>query len=642
MADSSAALAKALKGLGQTHTLGFFFFIAVAFHLADVFLGRMGTHALNDVFFMVVYFFMGLWGGLGGLFSQEHATFIERWRVTAYLWVMGALAVVIPLLAYRLLTGFQFSNSVITFVLVFAPIYPLILFFQRGEEIGWGATFIKWYIVIWVIVLVFSNPTWFQSASASTAQLLGVTPDQVTVSPGAFLLAQGQRVVTGVQNLVVTTKNTTQQQINFATGDAFTARVDQNAKEKLGVTVNDLQLTQPTFSANDRVGVFTTLTAQTLEEPLKILVDCTAKDAQGNAIAVEKRHALHPDTSQTPIEVAQQETVDIDCDWNPATFEAGKGATITVATDFTMKTLSYLKTYLMDRDRLRELRNSKIDPFQQYGITDRTPVAIYTNGPVSIGMGFSTPPVGIDVNADEFSATLGITLTNTWPGQIKNLSTVYVLVPKGFQLAELTGIDASIKPARCLDLPKISDWCDDALTNLYILKPTINPVDTQKAVTLRARLTAGKSDYEKLLGSTPISTKYFKAAADYTYRIEKSYGITIQGNPAGTTGTANQKISLVSSPSVTPNPTDATITFTTDIASATEVKYCQGANTASCTTLSTSSAPTAVTQHTHVLSGLTPSALYTYDLFAYSSACPSGKCKLNDQPYTFATTSSMP
>lgn len=625
----------------KTHNLSFFFFIVVLVHLADVFLGRMGTHQLSDVFFMVIYTLLALWGGFGRLFGGDGEPFIARIKYVLYLAVIGALAVYIPLIAYKLFDWFSAGPTITTFVLVFAPIYPLMLFFQRGDDIGWGNKFMKWYIVIWLLVLIFSNPQWFTAASQNTANLLGITQDSVTVTPGAFILGTFKGAYEGVLNLINATRTSTQKQIEYATGDAYTARVDQKAKTQIGVKLDSLQTTQATYPISGQVGAYTRLTAQTLDEPLKITVTCSGVNTAGGSVVAPR--TISP---TTVVEIAQEEALDIDCDFNGGAFQPGS-ATIKVTADFTMKTLAYLKTYFMTRDRLRELRNAKIDPFTQYGITDRNPVTIYTSGPVSIALGFSgTPPIGIDTTVDEFTGTLGMTITNVWQGKIKSLNTIYVLVPRGFTVTELTGVEAQIVKTNCVDLPTISDWCDDSIANLYTITAPggfSTTLDTQPSITLRMRLRAPQSEYERILGTTPISTKYFKAAADYTYSMVAERGVTIVGTTGGSGGgTASQVVTLIGVPAVDAKSTTANVTFETNVASATEMRYCQGTNTASCAKLIISSAPTSATKHAHFIQGLLPNAFYAYDLYGFSTACPSNKCKLNDAALTFQTTASDP
>ncbi|MBI4145020.1 hypothetical protein HY493_02335 [Candidatus Woesearchaeota archaeon] len=615
--------------------VGMFFMLVLLVHLIDIFLGRMGAKTASPMLLLILYVVILPFIGALGPFRKD--TFWHSAKPFIYLVVLGAISYGIPLAVYNYLQPLNLDETLITAILLFAPFYPFWIYFTHYEDLGkWVRRSMNTYITIWVILLIISNPAWFQGFSEDTKRYLG--QDSYSVSPGALILAQAKKAWVGaVQFYNASTTQPKQflnQSIQQATGDAYTARVDKNAKLKLGVTIDDLKTTQASFSTTDRTGVFTTLSATTIEDPLLISIDCTAKDPKGSVISPDKRR-VSPDTKEQAVEVLQEETLDIDCDFEPGALPVGRN-TLTVAAQFEATTLSYVKTYLMDRERLRELRAAKIDPFQQYGITDRAPVTVYTSGPVSIGMSFGTPPIGLDATQDEFVGTLGITLKNELGGKIMNLSKLAVFVPQGFQLTEISGIAATFSKARCLDIA--ADWCDDSVSNLYIIDLTDPaPVEPGKSLTVRARVRAHRTDYERLLGATPISTRFFKTAAIYTYRLEKSITIDVKAATTGTPGAvAAEKVVLVGSPIVDPLANEANISFVTNVASASEVKYCQGSSTATCT-LTTSSIPTPTTIHVHHLDGLQSKTRYAYDLYGFSSACPNNRCKLGDQSYTFDT-----
>jgi 3D (Asp-Asp-Asp) domain-containing protein len=72
---------------------------------------------------------------------------------------------------------------------------------------------------------------------------------------------------------------------------------------------------------------------------------------------------------------------------------------------FPFVTKSYLKTYFMDTNRFRDMKRQKIDPLSYYKITDRKPVAIYTGGPIMIGIGIQDElPLKIDVSSGSTSS----------------------------------------------------------------------------------------------------------------------------------------------------------------------------------------------------------------------------------------------
>ena len=616
-------------------SLATFFTLLILFHFIDIMFGRLAgdnQYVPNVVILMLYIIVLPLVGALGAFKSEQHGKTLKAY---IFLIVMGAFSWLIPFLAFRLISDAGLSKHLVMTVIMFFPVYPLLIFFTHEEQLGRFWKLFMWaWLVAWLLSSIYANPEIFQSAADATLQF-GGTADG---NPVETLKTQYLRTKDGIVRLWTGTAAKPRQFLNesiaFATGDAYTARVDRNAKTDIGVTLGDIQLAQPTFTTADRVGYFTTIEAQTIETILKLRVNCTAKDDKNKLISSSLLETISPDTSKEPIEIAQQETIDVDCVYRAGAIRPGR-PTLTVGAEFDTFTLSYLRTYFMDRDRLRELRSAKIDPFKQYGIKDRKPVTIYTDGPISVGMGFSTPPVGIDTDSDEFTGTLGITIKNVWPGQIKNVSFIAVFIPKGFSMTELGG--GKVTQVRCSDL-EVPDWCDDTTSNLYKIELDISSaIPKEKSITARARLKAPRSEYDTILGTTPISAKLFKAAVSYTYLLEKSRTVVVKGAEAGTIAPTTQVVKLESGPTISEKTgNNAVISFTTDNPAPTEIKYCRGASVATCSPLINSN-PSVKKEHSYNITGLLPNALYSYDIFAFSTACANGRCKLGNQQYTFTT-----
>ncbi|MBI2208668.1 hypothetical protein HYU50_04180, partial [Candidatus Woesearchaeota archaeon] len=110
--------------------------------------------------------------------------------------------------------------------------------------------------------------------------------------------------------------------------------------------------------------------------------------------------------------------------------------TITTFADFNFETLAFLKVYFMDRERLRAMTRENLDPFQEFGIKDKKPVTIFTNGPAAIGMETTSPLIGVGESYITFP-TLSMSIQNNqgWQGRIKKFEEVILLLPKGVGIA---------------------------------------------------------------------------------------------------------------------------------------------------------------------------------------------------------------
>jgi hypothetical protein len=558
--------------------------------------------------------------------SEQHGQTLKSFIGLA---ILGAVSFFLPMFAY-LIEGTGINQTLVATILVFFPIYPILIFLTHEQQLGkfWRG-FMAIYVIVWIVLIAMSNPAFFQGIAEETANIAGY--DTVSVSPGELLRTRWNKFVLGIQGKTEEIKNQTAELY-----DPFNAKVDRQATEVLGVTMDDLSTVLPSFSVNDRVGVYTKLQANTIDEVLTIDVGCGGKDPNGVELAIGEG-ALDL-TPTEPVDVSAEETIDIDCNFPIGSFQEGRN-TVTVSADFEMTTLAYLKTYFMNRESLRELRSANIDPFQQYGITDTNPVTIFTSGPIQLAMSYGTPPVGIDGQNDVFESVVGIQMTNIWPGKLKSINNIYLMLPKGFTIEsdqDLSGT-AQIQSVSCGDAD-LRDICDDETVNAYSIVPTTPEIEKGKSITLRTRIRANRQDYEKILGSSPISTKFFKSAIKYTYSLERSITLKIEGVNDGTSVLSAEKPELDGDITVLTTGSTADITFTTKAATATEVEYCRGSSLALCSTseIIKSSRPSA-TERTHTLSNLRSNTLYSYKAYGFSTKCGLGnKCVLAES--TFVTS----
>ncbi len=300
--------------------------------------------------------------------------------------------------------------------------------------------------------------------------------------------------------------------ISYATGDYYTGRVDRNVKEPLGVYITNIETADPEVYEDEAIEIWAILRAKSIEEPIdSIKVQCiadkdTIKEKPGKSKVSEFNNFI-------------DEEEDIDCKFEENDLEAGSHL-ITFTAEFDFTTLAYLKTYFIDDERLKALKREGIDVFKEYGITDKNPIAVYTNGPVGIGMETKTPPIGISKDYDS-TPKFGITIENKWKGKITEIKDLIIYLPEGIEL---------------------DDNCDEAFekieTREYILDgyTAYKMIDAVKESKEWKDIELYKSrncrlnikDRNKILGDTPISTKYIKARIKYVYNSQESININVQ------------------------------------------------------------------------------------------------------------------
>ncbi len=291
-------------------------------------------------------------------------------------------------------------------------------------------------------------------------------------------------------------------------GDYFTGKVDENRYEQIGVYLDNVEAADPYFYSDEPVIIWATLNAMVLDEPINVEVSCESEGHSGVVIPYDEYE----------IDFSEQE--DLECDLPASTFKEGVHKA-TFNADFNFKTIAYLKNYFIDRVRLRTMTREGIDVLSQYGITDRNPVAVYSNGPVSIGMDTETQPIGIYTQRDN-TILLGVTLDNRWEGGMKEISLLIIQSPEGLVMRGST----------CEGYEFEEDINSEEGYNTYVLNRTIRDVKSFKTF----RCWFDVDNPTLLLGTTPIATRYFKVSAEYDYRLNKSAIFNIkQGDTVKTT-----------------------------------------------------------------------------------------------------------
>jgi len=377
------------------------------------------------------------------------------------------------------------------------------------------------------------------------------------------------------------------QRMYLATGgDYYTGRVDESQQETLGVFIENMRPSDSQYYKGDVVTVWSVLEAETLDDGLNITVSCYHGRKDDNKEWPMKQRGI---TNPKSVFVYDQEALDVDCRFaNSKSME--ESSQVTVVADFHFETMSYLATYFMDKDRLRSTLAQGLDPLEEWGIEDKKPIAKYSNGPVSIGIGTIDPPIGVQ---DKISSNpaLGVTLdTNIgWNGFVKQLEELTIMVPDSMSLdidwctefEELTEetfksqcqenyvkyrsvqlrdcvrqiglnpLDALTTAGTLIsehsssqsDLQACMEAeCDKEIANYNVYKLKID--DRTKLFYSNFGLDAKDRGYktfscglkldnpDDILGDVPVAMHNIRAKARYTYQIEESININLKDPPA--------------------------------------------------------------------------------------------------------------
>jgi len=417
--------------------------------------------------------------------------------------ILSTIAFVIPYLG-NVLPFLQSSQAYQT-VIIFFPVWILYLVFVID-----GTKFLRFmqFVIIAIMLLLFL-PSFIVNISADL-QLRDIQTGinvQETIADGSRDMLQNLNMFWG--NLKVIPGQLWNEvfikPMRYATGDYYTGTVDEYEHEPVGVYLEGLAAADPKFFEGEKIIVWAVLKAKTLDNEININVSCYAKEGDkkinGNI------------TPKNEFNIAGEEEEYLDCVFDK--LNPGKKNVIFNA-EFNFETMAYLKTYFMDKERLRAFDRDEIDVFNHYKISYRNPIAIYTNGPVGIGMRTQDKlPVGVYSNQDNIPFFFGITIENNWEGIIKNVTNLEVQVHDSL---ELTNCDHEFE---------FKEINEDNY-NVYSLVPDkrTENIETGKFHSIQCRL--NPADPKSLLGNEPITTRYFKVTANYIYELEKSTPVEIE------------------------------------------------------------------------------------------------------------------
>lgn len=336
---------------------------------------------------------------------------------------------------------------------------------------------------------------------------------------------------TGVQMLGTEIGRGFERQYLIATGD-YEEGVQANSEKPLGVFLENVGISsgvvEMTPDLDEKVNVYARLRSESFktDKDLKVAVRCYPEGFEDD---VDSQGIIRPGGNKLQVfSVVEYESQDIDCIIDAD--ELGVGSfQIALEATFDFETSAFLKSYFMDQDRKRaldrELQPQNKVALDAFGITDKNPLAVFTAGPIKVGMGAGQQPVALVVgesDSSDYGPTLRLTLDRNWfEGELTDINSLTVTVPPGIKILDIDGLPV----ANCLDESSGEQTCSiegEEAKRIYY-KPLILP----KTISVHTRIDSNS----KILAGTPLAIRSFKANIDYKYRVKKSVGVTIRERP---------------------------------------------------------------------------------------------------------------
>jgi hypothetical protein len=288
----------------------------------------------------------------------------------------------------------------------------------------------------------------------------------------------------------------------------YTGEIDSNAQKELGVFIKDIELAQPDYYYDEPISIWGTLVVKTLENPITVQTECISELNRDEEYRADK---IHPES----FTAVQFDSRPIDCVFNKYSFRPGSYS-MTIKTTFDFQTYAYQKKYFINKDRANSLLRQKIDPLTNYGINDPQPSAIYTAGPLMVGMSTENSLIKIDTeDSEEEIVYVGITLSNMWEGTINEINRLVITVPEYMALVD----------GECSGR-EFEQLADNSKGISYMLKDPIKDITDYKTIRCPLKITSKTG----ILGQAPLAIRYIKIETNYSYTIKKGKSITVRSN----------------------------------------------------------------------------------------------------------------
>ena len=437
--------------------------------------------------------------------------------------------------------GYITNNSIIANRL-FIPI-PLLAFIIYGYELpkDWLSKLLTGAVILFYVAYAFTLVISFSDLSSQ------LDSGQKTQAIEAFQVTWEK-----IKNIYFETETAAREGINDTkntlTGqDYYTAQVDQNAKEKLGVYMEDLKPASDYFMTEEKALIEGKLTAKSIDGEVKIKSLVCLTDQTENRKKQTIAGSINPNaTEENPLIVYNTRTESFGCeiprDYPNVKFMPGT-KNVVVRAEFDFKTSAYLKSYFKEKSQLMQMYSEGIDPFEQLGIKDKNPVTVYTNGPIKLAFGMRGAMIDLDSTKPTEELPLVFIINNDWQGKITDIKKIYFILPKGMTLKTDEG-----KPTYCFgytltqaDCSNVNDdqneWCSAENFNIYEYDGTAEGkkiTDNSKAIEKEQRMLCRVNvETAQILGEDmPYMTQYVRAIMDYSYQLQKSVSITVKASQA--------------------------------------------------------------------------------------------------------------
>ncbi len=483
---------------GENLILWIFFILTLILHIVLVQVG------------MQLQWFIYLFGaiGLGVLWWAFQGFDMEELKYGLGVSFVAGIPYLLASLAYKHLSNTDYINSIVVLAMIIA-VWPLFLIAKLANRNRF-AFGVFWLYRVILVILVLVLVVW-----PILAEKLGALPpigDRVDVG-GA---------TTGFWDLLterwarVTNRLSAIGQL-YTNPDYYTGRVDENQGKPLGVTISDMRPLDEEIANDTAITMFANVeTKSFVGESAQIVPSCVIDRTRDTPAVANIDPAV--------LDVVYGTTGSFECSFDAPTEGWRRGVySVKASATFPFQTWAYIPYVFVDEERARNIARQGQDLRNVLDI-DQDAEAVYTSGPVMMGMGGTDQPILVRRDDDKNGwlapgSRIGVTLDSGWQdGEITAVHALELKVPEGFVL---TACDREV--TRTEADPNAVGYTS------YVFE---NPPDTSVAIdylTITCKL--GLTDAEaagKLVSSGDKAERTFVAVARYDYTTEEEETVRVR------------------------------------------------------------------------------------------------------------------
>lgn len=289
----------------------------------------------------------------------------------------------------------------------------------------------------------------------------------------------------------------------------YTGQVEQNEQRPLGVRLEEFEPIDPVFFPFAPVSVVGYISAETfLDDSIYVQTSCY----------INRR--VKAETHNEDVEVYYGADELFECEF-PQGFDTGS-YTVEVHASFPFETWADITYDFISEEKSRTFARLGVDVYQELDIKRGEPGAIYTNGPIILGMGGSRMPIIVTQEHPYLkNAVLGFTLQSKWPkGTINHVDSLELIIPQSFELLS------------CDRLPDISaagPFPDENVPSYH--KYVFENIKANESLytSIRCKMALTSPDALVDLVANDKVTRTFIARASYTYTLVEETKIRVAG-----------------------------------------------------------------------------------------------------------------